>query len=49
MATVWTIAQLERNTADGGVITAHWKLAYRHRLTLWRTQLAQVVCRGNLT
>jgi len=25
MATVWTISQLERNTADGGVITAHWR------------------------
>lgn len=24
MAT-WNIAQLERNTADGGVITAHWR------------------------
>ena len=22
--TVWTISQLERNTADGGVTTAHW-------------------------
>ena len=25
MATVWTISQLERNTADGGVTTAHWR------------------------
>ena len=25
MAT-WTIAQLERNTADGGVIIAHWRV-----------------------
>ena len=25
MAT-WTIAQLERNTADGGVIVAHWRV-----------------------
>ena len=25
MATVWTIEQLERNTADGGVTTAHWR------------------------
>jgi len=24
MAT-WTIAQLERNTADGGVTVAHWR------------------------
>ena len=23
--TTWTIAQLERNTADGGVITSHWR------------------------
>ena len=23
--TTWTIAQLERNTADGGVIVAHWR------------------------
>ena len=23
--TTWTIAQLERNTADGGVVTAHWR------------------------
>jgi len=23
--TTWTIAQLERNTVDGGVITAHWR------------------------
>lgn len=25
MAT-WTIAQLERNTADGGVVVAHWRV-----------------------
>ena len=25
MATVWAISQLERNTADGGVTTAHWR------------------------
>lgn len=24
--TTWTIAQLERNTADGGVLTAHWRV-----------------------
>lgn len=24
--TTWTIAQLERNTADGAVITAHWRV-----------------------
>ena len=24
--TTWTIAQLERNTADGGVVTAHWRV-----------------------
>jgi hypothetical protein len=24
--TVWTIAQLERNTADGGVVVAHWRV-----------------------
>jgi hypothetical protein len=23
--TVWTIAQLERNTSDGGVVVAHWR------------------------
>ena len=23
--TVWTIAQLERNTADGGVVVSHWR------------------------
>ena len=23
--TTWTIAQLERNTADGGVVVAHWR------------------------
>ena len=23
--TTWTIAQLERNTADGGVVIAHWR------------------------
>jgi hypothetical protein len=23
--TTWTIAQLERNTEDGGVIVAHWR------------------------
>jgi hypothetical protein len=23
--TVWKIAQLERNTADGGVVVAHWR------------------------
>jgi len=23
----WTIAQLERNTADGGVTVAHWKVS----------------------
>jgi hypothetical protein len=22
---MWTIAQLERNTADGGVVVAHWR------------------------
>jgi hypothetical protein len=26
MAT-WTITQLERNTADGGVIVAHWRVS----------------------
>lgn len=26
MAT-WTISQLERNTADGGVIVAHWRVS----------------------
>jgi hypothetical protein len=25
MAIVWTIAHLERNISDGGVIAAHWK------------------------
>ena len=25
MATTWTISTLERNTADGGVIVAHWR------------------------
>ena len=25
MSATWTIAQLERNTADGGVIVAHWR------------------------
>ena len=24
--TNWTIAQLERNTADGGVVVAHWRV-----------------------
>ena len=24
--TTWTIAQLERNTADGGVVTAHYRV-----------------------
>jgi len=24
--TTWTIAQLERNTADGGVVVAHWRV-----------------------
>jgi hypothetical protein len=24
--TVWTIANLERNTADGGVVVAHWRV-----------------------
>jgi hypothetical protein len=23
--TTWTIAQLERNTSDGGVVIAHWR------------------------
>lgn len=23
--TTWSIAQLERNTADGGVVVAHWR------------------------
>ena len=23
--TIWTIAQLERNTSDGGVVVAHWR------------------------
>jgi hypothetical protein len=23
--TTWTISQLERNTADGGVVVAHWR------------------------
>jgi hypothetical protein len=23
--TTWTIAQLERNTSDGGVVVAHWR------------------------
>lgn len=26
MATNWTIANLERNTADGGVVVAHWRV-----------------------
>jgi len=25
MSATWTIAQLERNTADGGVTVAHWR------------------------
>lgn len=25
MSATWTIANLERNTADGGVIVAHWR------------------------
>jgi len=25
MAVTWTIAQLERNTADDGVVVAHWR------------------------
>ena len=25
MATTWTISTLERNTADGGVVVAHWR------------------------
>ena len=25
--TIWTIAQLERNTADGGVVVAHWRVS----------------------
>ena len=25
MAVTWTIAQLERNTSDGGVVVAHWR------------------------
>jgi hypothetical protein len=24
--TTWTIAQLERNTSDGGVVVAHWRV-----------------------
>ena len=24
MAVTWSIVQLERNTSDGGVVTAHW-------------------------
>lgn len=23
----WTIAQMERNTADGGVVVAHWRVS----------------------
>ena len=26
MEVTWSIAQLERNTADGGVTTAHWRV-----------------------
>ena len=26
MSATWTIAQLERNTADGGVTVAHWRV-----------------------
>ena len=26
MSATWTIANLERNTADGGVIVAHWRV-----------------------
>jgi hypothetical protein len=25
MSATWTISQLERNTADGGVVVAHWR------------------------
>ena len=25
MTTQWSIAQLERNTSDGGVVVAHWR------------------------
>lgn len=25
MSATWTIAQLERNTSDGGVVVAHWR------------------------
>ena len=26
MAAAWTVVQLERNTADGGVTVAHWRV-----------------------
>lgn len=26
MEVTWSIAQLERNAADGGVVTAHWRV-----------------------
>ena len=27
MAAAWTVVQLERNTADGGVTVAHWRVS----------------------
>ena len=27
MAAAWTVVQLERNTADGGVTIAHWRVS----------------------
>jgi hypothetical protein len=27
ITTTWTIAQLERNTSDGGVTVAHWRVS----------------------
>jgi hypothetical protein len=27
MAAAWTVSQLERNTADGGVTVAHWRVS----------------------
>ena len=27
MATTWTVVQLDRNTADGGVTVAHWRVS----------------------
>ena len=42
MAVTWTIATLERNTADDGVVVAHWRSSARPKATTQQAVMALV-------